>query len=279
MSAAVHRGLSLRTGSATEYQFGRDGRDTDISSWLAPKVNNLSEETAWKWERRFFFFLGWKGARECTSACVRFSFLCRPFPHIQTSSIIHQKDLIFIPKWTLFYNVVWTREKMALWDGRSGGAEVQCVKASQKWAQGESEVPWRCPLLFFLWMWTNGDLSSQSRLLPVTSEAGAGKRRCLRYIVSQLCVTFSPLLFFFSPSSTLRWLNLLSSSYSSSVCVSPCNSPGFWLKVTPSLLHLALSASKRAVFLEGEVDWCEVLTLYWASLKKKKIISEELDWS
>lgn len=136
MSAAVHRGLSLRTGSATEYQFGRDGRDTHISSWLAPKVNNLSEETAWKWERRFFFFLGWKGARECTSACVRFSFLCRPFPHIQTSSIIHQKDLIFIPKWTLFYNVVWTREKMALWDGRSGGAEERRCNV---WRQVKSE--------------------------------------------------------------------------------------------------------------------------------------------
>lgn len=145
-------------------------------------------------------------------------------------------------------------------------------EGKSKWAQGESEVPWRCPLLFFLWMWTNGDLSSQSRLLPVTSEAGAGKRRCLRYIVSQLCVTFSPLLFFFfPPSSTLRWLNLLSSSYSSSVCVSPCNSPGFWLKVTPSLLHLARSHFKKGRLLgrRGGLVWSSHLILSIFFLKKK----------
>lgn len=146
-------------------------------------------------------------------------------------------------------------------------------EGKSKWAQGESEVPWRCPLLFFLWMWTNGDLSSQSRLLPVTSEAGAGKQRCLRYIVSQLCVTFSPLLFFFlffPPSSTLRWLNLLSSSYSSSVCVSPCNSPGFWLKVTPSLLHLARSHFKKGRLLgrRGGLVWSSHLIL--SIFKKKK---------
>lgn len=62
---------------------------------------------------------------------VRLSFfsLCLQIPHIQSFSIIQKKYLIFIPKWKLFYNVVWKEGKMGAgdkeewWDWRSGGTQ------------------------------------------------------------------------------------------------------------------------------------------------------------
>ena len=59
--------------------------------------------------------------------CPFFS-LCLQIPHIRSFSIIQKKYLIFIPKWKLFYNVVWKREE----DGSKG-------KGGRKWLEVEKD--------------------------------------------------------------------------------------------------------------------------------------------
>lgn len=78
---------------------------------------------------------------EDSQVWLSFFSLCLQILHIRSFSIIQKKYLIFIPKWKLFYNVVWNRRKMGARDKRKEGPEGQ----EGLWSDGVYEHVWARP--------------------------------------------------------------------------------------------------------------------------------------